>query len=256
MKNTFFPLLVTLTAISMATQAQARTFEDIKAGGVLRVVTPGDIPGFSMLVDGRYVGYEPELLNAVAASLGLQVSYQTAPADQFAKLLDNDQVDVAVGMLDITSTREKKGDFTISTACSGVAIASKLPELKKPGDLVGRRIAVVSGTLAQAFVQKLRFEKTVNVYPTYKDMMFAMLSGTNDATFTYTVLQGPLKRFVPKEEIYFGPQLWSIPMGMMVQQGNHTTRRALNQALAKFMKSGAYLDLSQKYFATDVRCKR
>lgn len=254
MNRTLFTLL-SLSSLLAVPQAGARTLAEIKASGVLRVATSGDIPPFTMVDGGKYKGYEPELLEAVAGSLGLRVSYQTVPMDQFARLLQEDRVDVALGAQAITSTRENRVDFTVPIACAGVSVVSLDPKLQKHTDLVGKTIAVGAGSIMQSYVQKLPFEKKVNVYPSHNDVIYAVISRAVDATFAYTVMQPAVKQLFPKANIHFGPELWSVPIGMMLREDNTTLRAALNEALGRYMGSNSYAFLTQKYFRKDVRCK-
>lgn len=248
-------LLCLSTALLAAPQAGARTLAEIKASGVLRVATSGDIPPFTVQEAGRFRGYEPELLEAVAAGLSVRVNYQQVPASQFIKLLQEDQVDVVIGALGITSTRENKVDFTVPTACAGVSVVSFDPKLQKYTDLAGKTIGVGAGSIMHSYVQKLPFEKKVNVYPSTGDVLYAVISRAVDATFAYTIMQPAAKKLFPKATLYFGPELWSVPIGMMVREDNSSTRLALNEALGRYMQGNAYAFLSQKYFRKDVRCK-
>ncbi|MBB5233207.1 substrate-binding periplasmic protein [Deinococcus budaensis] len=250
------PLLTaTLIALLAAPHAGARTFAQIKASGVLRVATPGDLPPFTMHEAGRFRGYEPELLEAVAAGLGVRVEFRMAPASDLIKLLQDDQVDVAIGGLGITSTRENKVDFTVPTACAGVSVVSFDPKLQKHTDLVGKTIGVPSGSIMHSYVQKLPFEKKVNIYPSTGDVIYAVISKAVDATFAYTVMAPAAKRMFPKATFSFGPELWSVPLGMMVREDNTSTRAALNTGITRYLQTNSYAFLTAKHFSKDVRCK-
>lgn len=222
---------------------------------MLRVATPGDLPSFSIQQGGRFQGYEPELMEAVARSLGVRVKFQQVSADQFIKLLQADEIDVAMGALAITSTRENKVDFTTPIACAGVSVVSLDPKIQKHTDLVGKTIGVGTGSVMHAYVQKLPFEKKVKVYSTNNDVNFALLSKAIDALFAYSVMEPAVKRIFPKAQFYFGPELWSVPIGMMVREDNVTTRLALNTAIQNYFATNSYAFLSSKHFGKDVRCK-
>lgn len=244
-----------LLALFTAPQAQARTLAQIRASGILRVATTGDMPPFTLAQQGRYSGFEPELLEALAADLGVRVLYETARGDQFTRLLQEDRVDVAAGAQAITSTREHKVDFTAPTLCAGVSVASLNPALQRHTDLEGKTIAVGAGSVMQAYVQKLPFEKKVNVYPTTNDVVYAVISRAADATFAYTVMQPAFQKMMPKAALTFGPELWSVPIGLMVREDNTSTRLALNASLGRLMQKGTYAALSLKHFGRDMRCK-
>ncbi|WP_034383851.1 ABC transporter substrate-binding protein [Deinococcus sp. YIM 77859] len=254
MNRTLFTLL-SLSSLLAVPHAQARTLAEIKASGVLRVATSGDVPPFTVMDGERFRGYEPELLEGAAKLLGVEVRFQAAPMDQLTRLLQEDKVDVALGAQAITSTRENRVDFTVPIACAGVSVVSLDPKLQKHTDLVGKTIAVGSGSVMQTYVQKLPFEKKVNVYPTNNDVTYAVISRAVDATFAYTVMQPAVKQLFPKANLHFGPELWNVRIGMMVREDNTTLRAALNEALSKYMNTNAYAFLTQKHFRRDVRCR-
>ncbi|WP_084542963.1 substrate-binding periplasmic protein [Deinococcus murrayi] len=235
--------------------AEARTLAQIQQSGVLRVATPGDLPPFAMTDGSRFSGYEIELLQAVAATLGLKVEVQRVAADGLIKALQDDRADVALGALGVTSTREHKVDFTVPTACAGVSVASLNPALQKHTDLAGKKIGVGAGSIMHSYVQKLPFEKQVQVYKSTGDVLLAVLSKAVDATFAYTVMEPAIKRTYPKVKVYFGPELWSVPIGFMVREDNDSTRLALNTALQNYFATNSYAFLSAKHFGKDVRCK-
>lgn len=247
-------LTALLLALLAAPHAEARSLAQIKASGVLRVATTGDMPPFSLVSGGHYSGFEPELIEALASSLGVRVVYETVRGDQFTRLLQEDQVDAAIGAQAITSTRENKVDFTSPTVCAGVSVASMNPSLQKHTDLAGKTIAVSAGSVMQAYVQKLPFEKKVNVYPTVNDVVYAVISRSADATFAYRVMEPAFKKMLPKANLSFGLELWSVPIGIMVRQEDDSTRLALNAGLARFMQSGGYAALSLRHFGRDMRC--
>ncbi|WP_102127342.1 ABC transporter substrate-binding protein [Deinococcus planocerae] len=248
-------LTVALLALLASPHAGARTLPEIRAAGVLRVATPGDIPSFTLDNAGQYAGFEVDLVRLLAADLGVRVSFETVPIDGLLTRLQEDRADVAISALGITRTRENRTDFTAPTACAGVSLLSLDPRLNRHTDLVGKTIGVSAGSIMQAYAQKLPFEKRVNVYATSNDLMFAVLSRAVDATFVYSVMEPGLKKTFPKANIHLGPELWSVPTGIMLREDNDSTRLALNAGLGRVMQGGAYAALSQKYFGKDVRCK-
>lgn len=244
-----------LTLLLAAPHAQARTLAQIRASGVLRVATPADVPPFSLVSAGNHFGFEVELLEALAADLGVKISFELARIDQLTSLLQEDRVDVAFSALGITSTRENKIDFTVPTACVGVSVVSLDPKLNLHTDLKGKTIGVIAGSIMTSYVQKLPFDKKVNVYPSNNDVVLAVFSKAVDATVAYSVAEGMVKKLYPKANVHFGPELWSVPIGMMLREDNDSTRLALNASLVKFQQGAGYAALSNKYFGKDLRCK-
>ncbi|GGK18599.1 amino acid ABC transporter substrate-binding protein [Deinococcus malanensis] len=254
-RSHMLPFAAALSVMGAFTEASARTYADIKASGVLRVVSGGDLPPFIRVDGQRHRGYEPEMIEAVARTLGLKVSYQVVPPYQLIKELQEDRADIAIGALGITSTRENKVDFTVPTACAGVSVVSFDPKLQMHTDLVGKSIGVGAGSIMQTYVQKLPFEKKVTVFNSTKELIFAVIAKQVDATFAYTIMGPGLKSMYPKAPINFGPELWRVPIGIMTAEDNITTRTTLNAAITKYLQSNSYAFLSQRYFKEDVRCR-
>lgn len=255
MKRPTLSALTALLGLLTLNVAQARPLSVIKETGVLRVAAPGDVPPFSMRQGENLTGFEIELTAALAADLGVKVAYESARIDQLTRLLQDNKVDVAISALGITSTREKKVDFTSPIGCIGASIVSLDPQLNESKDLAGKRIGVIAGSIMTSYAQKLPFQKQVNVYPSNSDVVLAIFSRAVDATLVYSVSEPIVKRLYPKANLHFGPELWSVPIGMMVDSASDTTRLALNESLGRLMQNGTYAALSKKYFGKDVRCK-
>jgi polar amino acid transport system substrate-binding protein len=249
-------LLCTLAALSGFGSTQARTLSAIRQDGTLRVIAPGDLPPFSYAIGGNNVGFEIELISAIASDLGLKVEVQHAPSNQLFAALQDERADVALAALAITSTREQKVDFTQPSLCASVSVISPDPKLQLHTDLEGKTIGVPTGTIMESYVQHLPFAKTVKVYPTVSDVTLALFSRQIDATFGYSIMKPVLEKLYPKYPVSFGPALFSVPIGMATADSNTSTRAALNIGLIKVMRDGRYEKLSQKYFGSDVRCKR
>lgn len=94
-----------------------------------------------------------------------------------------------------------------------------------------------------------------NASGTSRQLVYAVISRQVDATFAYSILETGIKAAFPKANIFFGPELWRVPIGLMVREDSVTTRTALNGALARYLGSNSYAFLSQQYFKEDVRCR-
>lgn len=250
--------LLTLTALALvlgASHAGARGLAQIRESGVLRVATPGDIPPFTVGTEGGFGGFEIELVERLAGDLGVRVAYTRTRSDGLIQALQEDRADVALGALAHTSARENKTDFTRPTLCAGVSLVSLDARLGEPRQLAGKTIGVSAGTVMQAYVQKFPFEKRVLVFPTSEDLMMGVLTRNVDATFAYSAMQLAIRRQFPKVSVHFGPELWSVPIGLMLREDNDSTRAALNTSLERLVGTPAYSALMTKYFGKDMRCK-
>ncbi|WP_407568634.1 substrate-binding periplasmic protein [Deinococcus altitudinis] len=245
-----------LLTLSLLGSAQARPLSAVRTEGVLHVLAPTDLPPFSFTAGGSNVGFEIELITNLAADMGLKVDVQHAPSNQLFAAVQDGRADVALAAFAITSTREQKVDFTQPTMCAGVSVISADPKLQLHTDLENKTIGVVSGTIMESYVQHLPFQKNVKVYPTVSDVTLGLFSKQIDATFGYLVMKPVLEKLYPKYPVVFGPILFSVPIGMAIAEENPTLRSALNIGMIRLTRDGRYDRLSQKYFGTDVRCKK
>lgn len=247
--------LLTLTALALVLgvpHAGARTLAQIKESGVLRVATPGDIPPFTMTLGTRFGGFEIELAKRLAGDLGVNVAYGRTRSDGLIRALQDDRADVALAH---TSARENRTDFTRPTLCAGVSLVSLDAGLGEPRQLAGRTIGVSAGTVMQAYVHKFPFEKRVTVSSTNDDLIMGVLTRNVDATFAYSAMELAVRRQFPRVPVHFGPELWSVPLGLMLRQDNDSTRLALNASLDRLARAPASTALMTKYFGKDMRCK-
>lgn len=107
--------LVMAGAMSVAPSAEAGKIEDIKARGTLLVGSTGDYKPMSYLnkETGKYEGYDAEVVELLAASLGVKVEYvpttwKTLTADTMAGKFD-------VAMCGITRTFARQQVMDMST---------------------------------------------------------------------------------------------------------------------------------------------
>ena len=74
---------------------QARTIDDIKKSGELRIAVFGDKKPFGYVDnDGSYQGYDIELGNQLAQDLGVKVKYVSVDAANRAEYLISNKVDI------------------------------------------------------------------------------------------------------------------------------------------------------------------
>lgn len=100
----------------LAQGAVAQTSREIVVSTVTRAP-------FSMEMDGEHTGFSIDLMNAVAAELNLQVTYDRKTT--FAGMLDavqNGTADAAIANISITADREMNMDFTQPIFDSGIQV--------------------------------------------------------------------------------------------------------------------------------------
>ncbi|RJF71187.1 amino acid ABC transporter substrate-binding protein [Deinococcus cavernae] len=250
MKKTLltFAALLTLTST-----ASARTWDEIKKSGTIKIATEGAFPPFNVLNGKKLSGFEVDLANALAKQMNLKVNWVTAPFDGLLIGLQQGRYDFVIASHGITPERAKAVDFSHPHYCTGGTVVSKMGGPKTADDLNGKKVAVQVGTTYLENVQKLPGVKAV-VFPKDTDAQTALMMGRADAWVGDKFTGLDLIK-AQKGKLQQGDMLYSEKIAMAVKKGNSSLLKELNAELAKAQSNGAYAKISNQYFKQDIRCK-
>lgn len=246
--------LLTLTALALlATTAQARSWEEIKKSGTIKIATEGAFPPFNVIKGKELTGFEVDLANQLARQLGLKVQWVTQPFDSLLIGLQQDRYDFVIASHGITPERAKAVDFSNPHYCTGGAVVSRVGGPKTSASLKGKTVAVQVGTTYLENVRKVPGIKEVKTFPKDTDAQAALMAGRVDAWVGDKFTGLDLVK-AQKGKLVAGGLLFNERIGMAVKKGNSGLLKELNAALAKSLSDGSYAKLSGQYFGTDVRC--
>ena len=244
----------TLTALALlATTAQARSWEEIKKSGTIKIATEGAFPPFNVIKGKELTGFEVDLANQLARQLGLKVQWVTQPFDSLLIGLQQDRYDFVIASHGITPERAKAVDFSNPHYCTGGAVVSRVGGPKTAASLKGKTVAVQVGTTYLENVRKVPGIKEVKTFPKDTDAQAALMAGRVDAWVGDKFTGLDLVK-AQKGKLVAGSLLFNERIGMAVKKGNSGLLKELNAALAKSLSDGSYAKLSGQYFGTDVRC--
>ncbi len=135
--------------------------ERIQKSGKLVLGTSGTMPLMSeKTLTGDVIGYDIDMANALAESMGVELVTKVIPFDQLIPALESGKVDIVLSNMTMTVDRNMRvafaGPYFVSGKClitkeQDVAKADK-PEDLKDSDLM---MAVVKGTTSENFVKEL-----------------------------------------------------------------------------------------------------
>lgn len=247
--------LLTLTALTLlASAAQARTWDEIKKSGVIKIATEGAFPPFNLMKGNQLTGFEVDLANALAKQLGLKPQWVTQPFDNLLIGLNQDRYDFVIASHGITPERQKAVDFANPHYCTGGAIVSRVGGPRTAAELKGKSVAVQVGTTYLQNVSKVPGVGNVKTFPKDTDAQAALLAGRVDAWVGDKFTGLDLVK-AQKGKLVQGDLLFKERIGMAVKKGNSTLLKELNSALATLMNNGTYAKISGEYFGQDIRCR-
>ncbi|SFI64907.1 transporter substrate-binding domain-containing protein [Thermoflavimicrobium dichotomicum] len=277
--TTFVAVALVLTSCTIKVDFGGQ--ESAAEGKKLTVVTDAQFPPFEKLgTDGKIIGFDAELLEAVAKAAGVDVELKHVGWDQMFKEVDAGKADAAIAAISITQDRLAKYEFTDSYFVSKqlilVPVGSNVKTLE---DLRGKDIGVLAGSTGATTVKK-EFGEKYSKLEEYDDIPSAVKDLAAERLDAVVADSGVVKYFVQTleetsvnkeenisssqgqtrivvkigrmkikavEDPFFPPESY----GIMVKKGKTEILQELNKGLKKVKEDGTYDRIYQKYFGKD-----
>jgi polar amino acid transport system substrate-binding protein len=201
------------------------------------------------------VGYDVDMIKAVAQKAGLQIKIVNTPWTGIFASLNNGDVDLVISGVTINDKRKQSYDFTApyfeARQLIAVQQASTVKSLK---DLAGKKVGVVTGSTGDDIASRefgktssdiRRFESTPVVISELVNSGVDAAIGDN-GVIAFRVQEHKQLKTVsdpnfPKE--YFG---------IVVKQGNKALLDKLNAGLAAIKADGSYAQIYKKWFQAEA----
>ncbi len=260
-------LLASVAVVALASCASTgagsnaqSTASNISAAGLngrtLKVAHDVSFPPFEFESNGKYVGFDLDMMNAVAKKANFKINFMPMDFNGIIPALQAKQIDVAVAAMTIKAERQKVIDFSVPYFKTGISIAVRPDNnsINKPEDLKGKSVAVKVGASGEAFIRGLPYAKDIDIktFDTNDATYLAVQNGNVDATVNdeSTLLyyitdagKGKLKTV--------GDLLTGDKYGVGIPKGNDDIVQAVNGALKEMTADGTYAALYKKWFGVE-----
>ena len=234
-------MLLTLLA---ACGSSGKTLEGIQKKGSLTVATSPDFPPFEYLEDGKVVGIEVDILNAIGEKLGFDIDIQQMDFDSVVPGVQAGKFDLGASGITATEERKKNVDFTDAYFLASQAIVvTEDSSIASKADLEGKKISVQTGTTAEDYCMNNGYE--VLAFTANNDAAAALSSGKVDAwvvdneVAVVLAQQNGLK--VLDEAMTSEPYAFAFP------KNSQSFVDAFNEVLMKMLKDGSVEVIFEKY---------
>ncbi|MFN8420170.1 MAG: basic amino acid ABC transporter substrate-binding protein [Anaerolineae bacterium] len=203
---------------------------------------------------GEFVGFDIDLIKAIAESAGFTVNIVNAPFDPIFINLAAGQFDLVISAATITEERSQVVSFSNPYFTAGQVITVRQADaetIKGAADLVGKKIGVQLGTTGAAAAKEIP-DAQVSEYPTFPEAAQALANGdvdavVNDDTVSIAyVLNTPDANLVVVTEPFTTEQY-----GIAVRKDCTDLLEKVNAGLAEVIASGQYAEIYRKYFGVD-----
>lgn len=243
-------LLSSMAALAFAAgSAQAQD-------NILRVGTDATFPPMEFVDNGKRTGFDIELVEAVAKSMGKQVEWVDIDFKGLIPGLISKRFDMAVSAIYITDERKKVVDFTEPYYAGGLVVMVKdnNTAIKKPADLDGKKVSVQVGTKSVGFLTE-KFPKVQRVEVEKNQEMFNLVDiGRADAAVTGKPAAYQYVRTRPGLRV-LEEQLTTEEYGMALRKDTPELTKAVNAAIAKLKADGTYAAIVKKWFSGSAATK-
>lgn len=222
---------------------------DLVEDGTLTVGSDLAFAPFEFIEDGEERGFDIDLMDAIAAELGLETSYVDADFDGILASLAAGQFDVVISAVTITEERAETVDFSDPYFLAVQALVVQADSDIGSQDDVGEEheVGAQAGTTGLEYAQETFGEDLVVEYPEYPAAFTALEAGELDAVVADLpaaddAVQGSegleIAEEIDTDEEY----------GIAVDPDKPDLLQAVNEALAGLIADGTYAELFEEWF--------
>ena len=173
-------------APAQETTAKARTVQEIKDSGVIRIGVFTDKAPFGYVDEnGKNQGYDVYFTDRLAKDLGVKVEYISLDPASRVEYAETAKADIVAANFTVTPERAEKVDFSFPYMKVSLGVVS--PDkavIKSVEDLKDKTLIVSKGTTAEYYFSKNHPEIKLQKYDAYADAYNALLDGRGDAFST------------------------------------------------------------------------
>jgi polar amino acid transport system substrate-binding protein len=202
----------------------------------------------------QIVGFDVDVINAIAAKAGLKVRLVNTPFVGIFAALNNGDIDLVVSGVTINERRRQSYDFTVpyfeARQLLAVPASSTATKLQ---DLAGKKIAVVTGSTGDDVASRAFGKTSANIrrFDTTPLIISELVNGGVDAAIGDNGVIAFRVREHKTLKTVDDPSMAKEYFGIAVKQGNTALRDSLNKGLAAIIADGTYATIYRTWFKSE-----
>ncbi|MEW9900270.1 basic amino acid ABC transporter substrate-binding protein [Chitinivorax sp. PXF-14] len=219
------------------------------------VATEAAFEPFEWINDKKeLVGFDIDLVKAIAANQGLTVKFTNMPFESTFTAVREGKVDMVAAAITITDDRRQTLDFSEPYFNGGLAIATATDSVKSLDSLKKVKVGVQEATTAESLMTKLMGGTSPNIFG-YKDTdkaFDALLKGDIKAVLADNWVVGKFAQSHADKgmKMVSDPAIPVEPSGFVFKQGNAELAAKINAGLKAIKDDGSYAKIHAQYFGT------
>ena len=240
--------------------ALAETPDGIRERGVLRVGTAGDYQPMSYLdpETGKYVGFDAELAEDLAAVLGVDIEYVPTSWPTLTEDTLEGKFDLAICGITVTDARKEAALMSDGYLENGKTVLCRAEDAGKYISLeaINRpevRVMENPGGLNEKFARENLPEATLIIHDVNQEIPGLVAAGEADVMITEVMEAG---YYTGKDQRLAAPLIHEPftqgELGVLMPKGNEELLAYVNEFLAAEKESGRMDELAEKYIYLTV----
>ncbi|MBD8270415.1 transporter substrate-binding domain-containing protein [Pseudomonas fluorescens] len=248
-------LLISVATLLHTGLLSAGAIDDAVRRGVLKVgTTPTYVPFEMTDKQGRIIGFEIDLLQAMSRALGVELELVAVPYTQLLSGLMANKFDLIGSGMTVTQERNLQLNFSDSFIVVGQSVllnsrlAGRVSSIEDL-DEAGYRIAVAEGTTGEAAAQRFLGAARLQRFTAPEDGVRQVVEGKADA-FIYDAPYNLIAMTRPENSalLTLEQPFTFEPLAFGLKKGDYDSVNWINHFLNQVAQDGTYDQLHDKWF--------
>jgi polar amino acid transport system substrate-binding protein len=236
-------------SVSADSAVQALVPANIKSKGTISVgIDPSYAPNEYKDPNGKIIGFDVDLFNAVAAKMGLKTKYVGSIFDNIIPGVTGGKYNIGVSSFTDNKDREKSVDF-VTYYNAGIQWAAPKDKNVDPNNACGLKVSVQTGTTEEADLHTKSKactsagKKAIEIlkFDLQSDATNALVQGRTDAmSADYPITVDAVKHNQDKIQLVGQTNYAAAPYGYAIGKNAGTLKEAVQKAVQALIDDGTY----------------
>ena len=249
-------LLLVITGCGKEDEKASTTGEDGANEKTLRIVTDAAYAPFEYLKGDKIIGFDVDLIHAVAKEAGYKVDLEHVGWDPIFVEIESKRADLAVSAITVNEERKQSYDFSVPYFLStNKILVPENSKIKSGKDLKGKKIAVQTGTTGQEAVESLigKNNKNLKKFENNNLAIQELLKGGADAVVADNTVVEEYVKNNPDQKLKVVEDSGSFEeefYGLMFPKGSDK-KAEFDKAVNAVLDNGKYTEIYKEWFGTE-----
>jgi ABC-type amino acid transport substrate-binding protein len=248
MSSGFTKVFSALALLSLLVGCKEDKKSEAEKNALLTIATSADYPPFEYYKDGEIVGFEIDLIKAIAKELKRDVKFQDLPFDSIIGSLQAKRIDLAISGISATIEREKVVDFTTHYNTSRTVLITDDASINSMNDLNDKTVGVQMGSTYEPCMKEwlpkvkgMQIQSLTKVPDLIQNLKVKRIAGIalgiTEANAIMNEIKGLKMIEVPDTEISYA---------IALPKGSDLTVK-INEVIEKMKKDGSLKSIQDKW---------